>query len=432
MEEPTAKQTADSTNPAEDASAGSQPQQDPASGKPAIAPPAQAAAPGPATGASPLLSAKYLSGKLEEAELLLGYAAEVGIEVEDKVRDGVLQARGASDGGGITEPTASNLLIALTTLAAKVRPVTVESLRACASPAEARAAIRFYGRWGLVFGCLIVLISLSTFVSARVSEKIKADVETANGLASKLSAELGPPPPTNLPPAEARGGTSSPQAAGLNPAPSEIRFGSGGPPRGVAEREVIGDLQQFTANMRGIDGYARQLNHFVLNAAPVPYAQIRTNRVFMRKKFELTPGLPIALSQEFADKVEVYQEVRNFGTTVQEMVSVYYGAIATCILPVLYALLGAGAYLLRSYEDQIKNRTFVGGDRHAARYLIAGIGGLVVGQFNVTPGAAISPFAVAFLVGYAVDVFFAFLEGLLQMFRRPPGNTGAQGTPPGK
>jgi hypothetical protein len=81
------------------------------------------------------------------------------------------------------------------------------------------------------------------------------------------------------------------------------------------------------------------------------------------------------------------------------------------------------------YEDQIKNRTFIAGDRHIARYLIAGIGGLVVGQFNVTSGAAISPFAVAFLVGYAADVFFAFLEGLLQMFKRGPGAPGGQSSP---
>src|ERR1043165_1455768 len=34
---------------------------------------------------------------------------------------------------------------------------------------------------------------------------------------------------------------------------------------------------------------------------------------------------------------------------------------------------------------------------------------LVVGQFNVAQGVAISPFAVAFLVGYAVDIFLPFL-----------------------
>jgi len=32
---------------------------------------------------------------------------------------------------------------------------------------------------------------------------------------------------------------------------------------------------------------------------------------------------------------------------------------------------------------------------------------------------------VAFLVGYAADVFFTFLEGLLQIFKRAPGGSGA-------
>jgi hypothetical protein len=90
----------------------------------------------------------------------------------------------------------------------------------------------------------------------------------------------------------------------------------------------------------------------------------------------------------------------------------------------LYALLGASAYLLRLYEDQIKNRSYIGGGRNPAHLVVAGISGMVVGLFNnVTQGVAIGPFAEAFLVGYAVDVFFTFLEGLLQMFRKPQGNT---------
>jgi len=117
--------------------------------------------------------------------------------------------------------------------------------------------------------------------------------------------------------------------------------------------------------------------------------------------------------------------VRGFGNQIVEKTTVYYGAIAISILPVLYALLGAVAYLIRSYEQQSKNRTLVAGGKPIARLLIAGIGGLVVGQFNnVTQGINITPFAVAFLVGYAVDVFFTFLESLLQMFiKREPGKT---------
>ena len=87
----------------------------------------------------------------------------------------------------------------------------------------------------------------------------------------------------------------------------------------------------------------------------------------------------------------------------------------------LYAVLGACAYLIRSFEEQIKTRTFTGMDKPTARFLIAGIGALVVGlfgDFGVGHGASLPPLAIAFMVGYAADVFFSFLDGLLQTFGR--------------
>jgi hypothetical protein len=285
--------------------------------------------------------------------------------------------------------------------------------------------MRMYGLIAIGIACMIVIISMITFVSNSISEKIRLDVKTANDLASKLRAELGPAsipqPSTNI-----IAGTK--QASNFSQ--EDVWFGPGGIPVGLAARDVISDLQEFAATMREIDGYSRQLQYFLLNFKPVSYSRGETNKDASRRRLELTPGLNVRLSQELTQKVDEYQLVRNIGNSVQERVTVWYGAIATCLLPVLYALLGAGAYLLRSYEDQIKNRTLIGGDRHISRFLIAGIGGLVVGLFNVTQGVTISPFAVAFLVGYAVDVFFAFLEGLLQMFKRGPGPPGPQTVPP--
>jgi hypothetical protein len=60
-------------------------------------------------------------------------------------------------------------------------------------------------------------------------------------------------------------------------------------------------------------------------------------------------------------------------------------------------------------------RTFVPSVANSARFLIAAIGGAVVGlfdNFTITQGASIPPLAIAFLVGYAVDVFFSSLEGV--------------------
>jgi hypothetical protein len=127
----------------------------------------------------------------------------------------------------------------------------------------------------------------------------------------------------------------------------------------------------------------------------------------------------------------VYQHVRYFAQSIQHSVATSFGAVATCILPMLYAVLGACAFLLRSFEEQIRTRTFTAGDKHVARFLIAAIGGLIVGLFsnvNFAQGATLSPLAIAFLVGYAIDIFFSFLEGFLQTFKGARGSAGAQGS----
>ncbi len=125
---------------------------------------------------------------------------------------------------------------------------------------------------------------------------------------------------------------------------------------------------------------------------------------------------------------DTYLDVRSFAQDILDRVSVSYGAFTTCLLPVLYALLGTCAYLLRSFEEDVRHKTFTPSSRAtSAHFLVAVIGGTVVGlfgNFNITDGASISPLAIAFLVGYAVDVFFSFLEGLLQAFTKGK-NVGA-------
>jgi len=106
------------------------------------------------------------------------------------------------------------------------------------------------------------------------------------------------------------------------------------------------------------------------------------------------------------------------------------------MLPVLYALLGACAYLLRSLKKHIRNQTYIPHYANSARFIIAAIGGAVVGLFNnfsITQVPSISPLAIAFLVGYAVDMFYAFLDGLLKNFIKnglvPPLPTPAEKKP---
>jgi hypothetical protein len=136
---------------------------------------------------------------------------------------------------------------------------------------------------------------------------------------------------------------------------------------------------------------------------------------------EITPTLNANSMCEVRAEVDrltrVYQEVRLYATNVQDRTSLYWGAISTCFLPVLYALLGACAAVLRAFSKQIEARTFAPSYATPARFVIAAIGGGIVGLFNnlsIDQALSLSPLAVAFLIGYAADIFFSFLEGSMQ------------------
>jgi hypothetical protein len=332
----------------------------------------------------------YFSDALCDAERLLKYAAEMGVDVDPDTRASVLRARTAYPHGW-TEEIAAKLLASLTTLAADLKPVTAASLRAYQT--DTKPTVHIYLMWSIILACIIVPVSVATFVTSAISGALTADITKANALSVKLRSQLGTPPAAGEPPWTV--------------------------PKGVSETEVIADLQEYASTVRVINARARKLNHFVWPHANTPAEDLGTPQQ-RKERFELPVGIPDPIAAR--DTItNTYQDVRYFALTLMTDVAVFYGAISTCILPVLYALLGTCAYLLRTFEFQMSSRTFTPSAANSARFLIAAIGGGVVGLFNnftITEQASIPPLAIAFLVGYAVDVFFAFLEGLLATFSK--------------
>jgi hypothetical protein len=351
----------------------------------------------------------YFGEALEDAERLLKYAAERGIGIDDDVRQDILQARAGSSAGWNPE-TAANLLSALSKLAALLKPVTAESLKACCEGTH--ATFRKYWVIAICLAIVIVPFSMASFVASAISSAIRTDITTANDLSAKLRAELGPPPKVT-------------QTAASTSGNSGISGSSASATVTGADAGVIAELQQFATSIRAIDARARQLNVLVLGIERDPFANIRKDPTAIHNTFELPRGLP-NFAMAAADLTTVYQNVRYFAQSLIDDVSFFYGAISACLLPVLYALLGTCAYLLRTFEQQMTTRTFTPSIADSARFLVAAIGGAVVGLFNnftITQGASIPPLAIAFLVGYAVDVFFIFLEGVLQAFTKGSANS---------
>jgi hypothetical protein len=352
---------------------------------------------------------------LRDTERLLKYAAEVGIEVDDLTMRHILAARSQS-ASGASDETEANLLAALTKLTKLLKPVSAESLRACAN--AQRKTVHGYLRWAVSLAVLIVPFSIVSFVTSGIADAIRKDIETANGLAVKIATQLQVSPG----PAATAGATQTPGAASA--AATADAAGQSLSPALLAD--VVTQLQQLASITRWVDARARRLNAFVFMLEQDPFARIRGDAEAIHQKFQLPAELPMHLREAFDERIRVYQDVRYFAQNLLDDISAIYGALAACLLPVLYALLGTCAYLLRSFEQQTATRTFVASTANSARFLIAGIGGAVVGLFNnftVTQGASIPPLAIAFLVGYAVDVFFSFLESLLQTFTKSKSGT---------
>jgi hypothetical protein len=94
------------------------------------------------------------------------------------------------------------------------------------------------------------------------------------------------------------------------------------------------------------------------------------------------------------------------------------------ILPLLYGLLGAFIFVLRDLLREIKSLTFTYDDeiRYRLRLPLGSLAGMIVGWFlkpeEAGLGASLSPMALAFLMGYHVEILFAMMDKAIANIRK--------------
>ena len=324
------------------------------------------------------LDESILSQKLSDTELMLAHAAETGKEVNPEVIATLTNAREAYAHHAWTKELTEQFWPAYTRLCASIKPVTGESLAACGGNGLANILKRYRtGTLYLVF--LILPLSIIMFINTSISNDITDRIKENNALTVTLHDRL-----------------------------MKIQAGTA-----QTDRDLNTDLQQFATSSRSLYSLASILNWFILHVEQEPSFDGDK-----RQALQLPVPLTDAATAGF-DKIKTYQDIRTYAKDVQQMNLMIYGAITAYLLPILYALLGACAYALRSLSQQIIARTYTPTYADFARIIIAVIAGLVVGLFNnFTQGISLSPLAVAFLVGYAVEIFFSFLDAFLETLRK--------------
>ena len=326
---------------------------------------------------------EFWDGMLANVEHLLRHAAERGHRLTDEQGAVLLHAREAKQGAALTPDVATGLVNLLGALSQQAKPPTAPRLPA--PPGE--GCDDMIGRcrnYGIVLMALIVPFSLATFISFGLTSLMKKDLDTANSLALSLQGEVL----HQVDPAS--------HAAALPP--------------GVTQGEIDEQLQQLETTLRVVYNRAVFVRVLTLFVVGDPFAADATAR---KMRFQSAVSTADKSPGAASAKIELLTEMAPFAEELIDTVSVMYGAINACILPILYAWLGACAYLLRGVCKAGGETVAIGRKSAIGRLVMAGIGGMVIGFFNnlvVDGGVSVSPFALAFLVGYAIDMFYGVLE----------------------
>jgi hypothetical protein len=134
--------------------------------------------------------------------------------------------------------------------------------------------------------------------------------------------------------------------------------------------------------------------------------------------------------QANSQKVENQRDILKNTAALQEAKFILQG-IQLYILPLLYGLLGAAAYVLRTLTTEIRNLTYeiesnIG---YRLRIQLGAVSGLAIGWFSdagLTFSAStlsLSPLALAFLAGYSVEVLFSLMDRMIYTFSSDESTT---------
>jgi hypothetical protein len=336
---------------------------------------------------------------LEDAACLLMYASQAGISIAPEVISAMVAARVAHEQGVLQPPVVQAFLSAYASLAAKLAPITADTVRE--SNARLGTVVRLRGWAAILTTALVVFASVVLFVTTSICTDINEGIAKANDMAATIRLHVGAPAIGNA--ADEKCGKP---AAAANP-PIALT-----PP--VTEVTMVDELQQFAAAIRDLQTRALKLNGFVLNWET---SQINVPNTIWSSSYDalqLDPALSNFRAAGLC-KIAVYQEVRNFAQNVSADSSLFYGSLGKYVLPVLLALLGSLAYNLRDYTNRVRARTYHRSYLETARNIVAVIAGSIVGYFAGF-AQGLSLLAAAFLVGYGVEIFFAFLDSMLVTF----------------
>jgi hypothetical protein len=403
---------------------------------------------------------------LENCQRLVSFAAQHGKPIEGADTRAVVSALDAQRNRTWSAELESDFYAAMTHIAQAVAPVTAETLGQQVER-EAGKTIGFYSIVTFLLASIVIALSCLLLVLNQFSDDIEKQIKDNDGIALLLHNEL--------------------QAYVLAVLDSKSGVDGGGKqlvnsPGALVLKE---HMQQFATNNRRLFSDADRLSSITslllferrrtldvwnrygggCNTALQPrmfsvFVETPNSFGFMlpwkldgeptnfwlcsadtiRTNLEITLPLlrvgsvnsdylrlqprPEIDVQEGFQKIAAYQDIRAIALLLRDTATGFGGAAVAFLLPVLYSLLGAYAYILRQLKARSADKTFhpqiskFANRAHIATALVVGI---TIGLFtNLLQGTKdASPLALAFIGGYGADKFFEFIERIVKAILPP-------------
>lgn len=335
---------------------------------------------------------------IQDAQTLLAHAARAGISLEHGIVEKIVTTGTLCENKSITNAEESDFWGAFDALSKAVNPVTVSSLRATmdshASDGSgilglnikrgslARRAVRWYTSIAILSLAILLLFQIYWLFGTAITGSIVRVNKDYDETLTKIAAYNG---------------------SGTIPKEKSSSLDS----RTVAELDALKDRKDSLV-LEGDSIY----NLLEMWSKPWEGEQIVKKNCTLSG--EKNPG---DISQcEKISRNQAAIEVLNI--------------LQRYILPLLYGLLGACVYILRTLASQIRARTYSESSNidFRIRLYLGTLGGIVSAWF-LTPEAAdglfksLSPFALAFLAGYSIELVFAAMDRIISAFTKPPEKT---------
>lgn len=368
----------------------------------------------------------YLQQAIRDSRLLIAYAAQSGIRIEESVRETLINAQYAADHEVWPSHEEAAFWTAFNTITRLVKPVTIESLQTVSlvdadeahSPRRpaffkhAYRSVMFY----IMFALVAIALLLTTQAYWLVGTKLLNNIESLTRrryeigqLVGYAEGEYKSDDETLQMKIETNRAILMLWSTLWQNRPFIGQWESEEKTFGKEDYQAeIERLQERLKTTVEKLRYARDLSVVDLGGGGGELADL-----YQRQVETLTEQLIIKNTEYETDKSDYQRgEIELRDVYVLEVLQSYF-------LPLLYGLLGAVAFVLRALIKDIRSATYTSqaAISYGVRIFLGALAGPTIGYFITPEGTtglgSLSPMALSFLAGYNIELVFAAMDRLI-------------------